>query len=219
MMDQNLPNDNSAQATDLNQEFAQLKEEITNFRLEIDFAAKALDGSCIETSYRLSQLLESFESKLIDLKSLLEKQEEQNSIFVKELSVMTLLPDKLASRFKDTSPIIAEELKALLESSFLEAQQRFTSLQQELETIVTTQAERLDSLTSGVLKEAQSYSKSWSRKFILSLVITIIFASATSGLTSYLITTKYPRFIEITGARDIIVQDSNLKVFSTDMTK
>jgi hypothetical protein len=97
--------------------------------------------------------------------------------------------------------------------------QEFAQLKQEGGASVSAKHERLNDFTAKIAKEATNLSTSWIKRFSLSFTVTIIFASATSVLTSYLITTKYPRFIEITGARDIIVQDSNLKVFEAQMKR
>jgi hypothetical protein len=45
------------------------------------------------------------------------------------------------------------------------------------------------------------------------MVVTVVIAIGSSAATSYLVTTKYPRFVNITGAHEISIESSKVEIW------
>lgn len=209
-------------------ELEQLPEEIKRLRQEIEFATKTLDAKVSDSGKRLDQSLKDFEDKLSMLDGFLDKQLSQEQSLTKELSTLVLLPEKLSTCVRDIVPLVAKELaniNATMNTNiFTAVLEKFSVLQKNLETIIeqqqaslTEQQEKLNNLTNELTTKALGEISLKRKRFLISLAIITLFAVGISALTSYLVMVKYPRFVSITGARDLTISESHVRILDAKL--
>lgn len=202
----------------------QITSELSSLKKEINYANKALDTKVNEAGNKLSEGVNKLGSHISELGAILSEHDNKTKNFIKELETFTLLPEKLSDRIRATVPDIGAEVASIVIRSIDSVGEQFTKLmdkldssvqeyQGKLEASTTQQQVRLSAITSQITEQVFEHHQSRSKKFIISLSIMILFSAGISSVTSYLVTTKYPRYVEITGARDITIQDSRVNTF------
>lgn len=161
-------------------------------------------------------------------------QAKQYEILKTEVGVLTLLPDKTKEAVTNIIPDVAKELDKI--------QKEYTkSLHDSYSTIISGYAEEIQKykteidqvshgLTSHITKHISSveqkldeYSKKLSASaayvvecsnynFLKNMCLVVLFSAIVAGGTAYLVTTKFPRYLTVTGANDVTIQDCNVSV-------
>ena len=57
------------------------------------------------------------------------------------------------------------------------------------------------------------------KKFFKMLSLVVVFSALVSGATSYTVANYFPRYVEITGARDLTVTNSKVEVWGKSMNE
>lgn len=207
-------------------DFAEINAKLKKSLQEIELTVKILDAKSGEAGKRLEESLKDLETQVLKLNAVITSQINHEQSLSREVGSLVLLPEKLTKNIKDITPLVANELGHLNarinEKIFGSVIEKFSVLQQQLETAIEKQQNAVSQAQEKLDQMAiKSLDGIWvkNKKFLISLVTATIFAIGASALTSYLVTTKYPRFIEITGARDVIVQESKVDVYNPNLSK
>ena len=83
------------------------------------------------------------------------------------------------------------------------------------ENFSTTLQQKLNQFTDKLTKSAGLASAQNSKMLIKNLAFVVILSAVISGITSYVVTTKFPRFVRITGANNLSVHDSKVEVWNS----
>ena len=151
-----------------------------------------------------------------------------------EVGVLTLLPEKTKEAVTNIMPDVAKELDKI--------QKEYTkSLHDSYSTIISGYAEEMqkyktaiDQVSHGVTahitkhissvdQKLDEYSKKLSASaayvvecsnysFLKNMCLVVLFSAIVAGGTAYLVTTKFPRYLTVTGANDVTIQDCNVSV-------
>lgn len=164
----------------------------------------------------------------------IKEQSKQYEILKTEVGVLTLLPEKTKEAITNIIPDVARELDKI--------QIEYTkSLHDSYNTIISGYAEELkrykieinqvsDTITGHITKHLSSveqkldeYSQKLSESaahvtecsnfsFLKNMCLVILFSAIISGGTAYLVTTKFPRYLTVTGANNVTIQDCDVSV-------
>ena len=219
----------------------QIEQSLKKLHNEIDFASKILNVKSDEYGDTLNSCISSFKSLLEKLEDVLEQSKSQKQMIIDEIAILTLLPEKITNNIKQIIPQIASEIEQIHQPHVLEIKEQFTILHNNLttdimsyknqldgmasscteqlnsaaETFSTTLEQKLNQFTDKLTKSAGLASAQNSKMLIKNLAFVVIFSAVISGITSYVVTTKFPRFVRITGANNLSVHDSKVEVWNS----
>ena len=113
------------------------------------------------------------------------------------------MPEKTKEVIKQIVPIVVHEINtAYHEKVQLSAHQEFkSSFEQKLDEY----SKKL-SASSVYVVECSNYN------FLKNMCLVVLFSAIVAGGTAYLVTTKFPRYLTVTGANDVTIQDCNVSV-------
>ncbi|WP_245969273.1 viral A-type inclusion protein [Candidatus Rickettsia colombianensi] len=186
----------------------------------------------------MSKVLSSSAGQLNDAVKTFDKtiaaKKNQYEILQNEVGVLTVLPEKTKEAITNIIPDVARELDKI--------QIEYTkSLHDSYNTIISGYAEELkkykteieqvsNSITghstkhlSSVDQKLDEYSKKLSASathviecsnfnFLKNMCLVVLFLAIISGGTAYLVTTKFPRYLTVTGANNVTIQDCDVSV-------
>ncbi|EER20775.1 MULTISPECIES: hypothetical protein [spotted fever group] len=199
---------------------------------------KHLNQTLNKLSEAFKQIVEQSTSDLNNINSSfrenIQKQAKQYEILKTEVGVLTLLPEKTKEAITNIIPDVAKELDKI--------QREYTkSLHDSYSTIISGYAEGIHKykaeieqvshgVTSHITKHMSSvdqkldeYSKKLSASaayvvecsnysFLKNMCLVVLFSAIVAGGTAYLVITRFPRYLTITGANDVTIQDCNVSV-------
>lgn len=199
---------------------------------------KHLNQTLNKLSEAFKQTMEQSTSDLNNTNSSFQEsikaQAKQYEILKTEVGVLTLLPEKTKEAVTNIIPDIAKELdktqreytKSLHDSystiisGYAEEIQKYKTEMNQVSHGVTTHITKHMSLVD---QKLEKYSKKLSASaayvvecsnysFLKNMCLVVLFSAIVSGGTAYLVTTKFPRYLTVTGANDVTIQDCNVSV-------
>jgi hypothetical protein len=186
---------------------------ISRLRAELNFLTKNLDSNTCSANNSLHKTLGEFDSKSQEFKAILTDYESNRKLFRQELDILALLPGKITGSVQKIVPELAKEIELLHNSKLEQIRQQFAGIVTECHKSLINQREELNHLNSKLREQAAIAMASKLKHFGLLMSLIAIFSIGTSALTGYLVATKYPRYVEIKGARDLAIKDSQVKVY------
>lgn len=217
----------------------QITEILKQLHYEINFASKSLGIKTSEfnnnlegTITKLSALLKQFNESGTQI-------QDQNTRMSEELMTFALLPEKITNSINDIAPQIAINVEKIHSSSILEitgklsdignrlndnisdyerkvahlTDQSSVSLSASVEKFNSLIVQKLNEFTNKIAVTANLVSNQHNARFLKSLCFIILFSAIISGITSYFVTTQFPRYVEVKGVNDLTVHNSNVQVW------
>lgn len=209
-------------------------DAMNKLKNQLSFSTKALEKQQQELSKVLSSSAEQLNDAIKTFDETITAQKKQYEILQNEVGVLTVLPEKTKEAVTNIIPDVAKELDKI--------QKEYTkSLHDSYSTIISGYAEEIQrykteidqvshSLTSHITKHISSvdqkldeYSKKLTasaayvvecsnHNFLKNMCLVVLFSAIVAGGTAYLVTTKFPRYLTVTGANDVTIQDCNVSV-------
>jgi hypothetical protein len=220
-------------------EITEIEQAFTKLHHEINFASKVLNLNSSNFGNSLNESISSLKHSLTEMENLNKQINEQNTIMVNELTTFALLPEKITKNINAIIPKIANEVEKIHASSVLEVKDQFSSLHNQLNEGVVDYESKLKDLTNQIIsnlssatqrfnssieqkftqftnhlaKEADAVSERKNFRLLKYLCFVIGFSALISGITSYIVTTQFPRFVTVTGAQSLSITDSKVQVW------
>lgn len=72
--------------------------------------------------------------------------------------------------------------------------------------------QKLDEYSKKLSDSASYVTQCSNTSFLKNMCLVVLFSAIISGVTSYLVTTKFPRHFNVTGASSVTIYDSNVHV-------
>ncbi|HJD66821.1 MAG TPA: viral A-type inclusion protein [Rickettsia endosymbiont of Bembidion nr. Transversale] len=209
-------------------------DAVNKLKNQLSFSTKALEKQQQELSKVLSSSAEQLNDAVKTFNKTIIAQKTQYAILQNEVGVLTVLPEKTKEAVTNIIPDVAKELDKI--------QREYTkSLHDSYSTIISGYAEEIQKykteidqishdVTSHITKHMSSvdqkldeYSKKLSASaayvvecsnysFLKNMCLVVLFSAIVAGGTAYLVTTKFPRYLTVTGANDVTIQDCNVSV-------
>ncbi|CAK6890433.1 Viral A-type inclusion protein (plasmid) [Rickettsia helvetica] len=226
--------ESSQLATPLNVEPSIDDDAVNKLKNQLSFSTKALKKQQQELSKVLSSSAEQLNDAVKTFDKTITAQKNQYEILQNEVGVLTVLPEKTKEAVTNIIPDVAKELDKI--------QKEYTkSLHDSYSTIISGYAEEIQKykteidqvshgLTSHITKHISSvdqkldeYSKKLSvsaayvvecsnYSFLKNMCLVVLFSAIVAGGTAYLVTTKFPRYLTVTGANNVTIQDCDVSV-------
>ncbi|CAK6519122.1 hypothetical protein [Rickettsia helvetica] len=226
--------ESSQLATPLNVEPSIDDDAVNKLKNQLSFSTKALKKQQQELSKVLSSSAEQLNDAVKTFDKTITAQKNQYEILQNEVGVLTVLPEKTKEAVTNIIPDVAKELDKI--------QKEYTkSLHDSYSTIISGYAEEIQKykteidqvshgLTSHITKHISSvdqkldeYSKKLSASaayvvecsnysFLKNMCLVVLFSAIVAGGTAYLVTTKFPRYLTVTGANNVTIQDCDVSV-------
>ncbi|MFP3121188.1 viral A-type inclusion protein [Rickettsia sp. R2] len=226
--------ESSQLATPLNVEPSIDDDAVNKLKNQLSFSTKALEKQQQELSKVLSSSAEQLNDAVKTFDKTITAQKNQYEILQNEVGVLTVLPEKTKEAVTNIIPDVAKELDKI--------QKEYTkSLHDSYSTIISGYAEEIQKykteidqvshgLTSHITKHISSvdqkldeYSKKLSASaayvvecsnysFLKNMCLVVLFSAIVAGGTAYLVTTKFPRYLTVTGANNVTIQDCDVSV-------
>lgn len=226
--------ESSQLVTPLNVEPSIDDDAVNKLKNQLSFSTKALEQQQQELSKVLSSSAEQLNDAIKTFDETITAQKNQYEILQNEVGVLTILPDKTKEAVTNIIPDVAKELDKI-------QKEHTKSLHDSYSTIISGYAEEIQKykteidqvshgLTSHITKHISSvdqkldeYSKKLSASaayvvecsnynFLKNMCLVVLFSAIVAGGTAYLVTTKFPRYLTVTGANDVTIQDCNVSV-------
>ncbi|WP_032139711.1 hypothetical protein [Rickettsia tamurae] len=226
--------ESSQLATPLNVEPSIDDDAVNKLKNQLSFSTKALEKQQQELSKVLSSSAEQLNDAVKTFDKTITAQKNQYEILQNEVGVLIVLPEKTKEAVTNIIPDVAKELDKI--------QKEYTkSLHDSYSTIISGYAEEIQKykteidqvshgLTSHITKHISSvdqkldeYSKKLSASaayvvecsnysFLKNMCLVVLFSAIVAGGTAYLVTTKFPRYLTVTGANNVTIQDCDVSV-------
>ncbi|AJQ52516.1 DUF2115 family protein [Rickettsia conorii] len=226
--------ESSQLATPLNVEPSIDDDAVNKLKNQLSFSTKALEKQQQELSKVLSSSAEQLNDAVKTFDKTITAQKNQYEILQNEVGILTVLPEKTKEAVTNIIPDVAKELDKI--------QKEYTkSLHDSYSTIISGYAEEIQKykteidqvshgLTSHTTKHISSvdqkldeYSKKLSASaayvvecsnysFLKNMCLVVLFSAIVAGGTAYLVTTKFPRYLTVTGANNVTIQDCDVSV-------
>lgn len=219
----------------------QIEQALSKLHSEIDFASKMLNVKSDDYGNTLNSHITSFKSLLAKLEETLKQNKKQSEMIINEIAMLTLLPEKITSNISQIGPQIASAIEQMHQPRILEITNQFTSLCNKLTEDIANYENQLEKLTDNCTEQLSSTTQKFSanleeklnhftdklttssglattansKTLLKNLAFVVIFSAAVSGITSYVVTTKFPRFVAITGANNLSIHDSRVEVWNS----
>lgn len=207
---------------------------VNKLKNQLSFSTKALEKQQQELSKVLSSSAEQLNDAVKTFDKTITAQKTQYAILQNEVGVLTILPEKTKEAVINIIPDVAQELdkiqkeytKSLHDSystiikGYTEEIQKYKTEIDQVSHDVTT---HITKHISSVDQKLDEYSKKLSASaayvvecsnysFLKNMCLVVLFSAIVAGGTAYLVTTKFPRYLSITGANDVTIQDCNVSV-------
>ncbi|MCX4079878.1 viral A-type inclusion protein [Rickettsia rhipicephali] len=226
--------ESSQLATPLNVEPSIDDDAVNKLKNQLSFSTKALEKQQQELSKVLSSSAEQLNDAVKTFDKTITAQKNQYEILQNEVGVLTVLPEKTKEAVTNIIPDVAKELDKI-------QKEYIKSLHDSYSTIISGYAEEIQKykteidqvshgLTSHITKHISSvdqkldeYSKKLSASaayvvecsnysFLKNMCLVVLFSAIVAGGTAYLVTTKFPRYLTVTGANNVTIQDCDVSV-------
>lgn len=202
---------------------------------ELSYNVRTINGVSDGFVKQFSKAQTGIQDILNAMQETTSKQEEAVAQMITELRILYMIPDKVQNFLDSIAPKIASEVDIIYNSSLNEANQKiellqeklnneFNNYQQKLDEAIFKSIERLASATENfevtieqkltlftnkLIKSSELASTQNNKKLFKNLALVILFSAIVSGITSYVVTTRFPRFVTITGANNLSVHNNS----------
>ena len=206
---------------------------------ETDFASKSFENKTIEFNRSLNDTIVNLRTLLTELTYIAEQNKKQNEAFTEQLKTYFLLPEKIQQRISAIVPEIAQQVANIYNSKSQKIEQQHELLLNKLsqatdcfeQKITDTTSKSLSKLldatnqcsatieanlnrySTQLMQDATTATTNNRSKFFNNLAIMVVFAAIVSALTSYVVASQFPRYIEINRANDLSIYDSKVQVW------
>lgn len=204
-----------------------ITEKEKHFNQTLNKLSEAFKQTVEQSTSDLNNTNSSFQENI-------KEQEKQYEILKTEVGVLTLLPEKTKEAVINIIPDVAKELDKI--------QREYTkSLHDSYSTIISGYAKEIqkykteiDQVSHGVTSHITKHMSSVDQKldeysqklsasaayvvecsnysFLKNMCLVVLFAAIVSGGTAYLVTTKFPRYLTVTDANNVTIQDCDVSV-------
>lgn len=199
--------ESSQLVTPLNVEPSIDDDAVNKLKNQLSFSTKALEKQQQELSKVLSSSAEQLNDAIKTFDETITAQKNQYEILQNEVGVLTVLPEKTKAEIKQIVPIVVHEINTAYHD-------KVQSMNDMLNNTISAHQE----FKSGVDQKLDEYSKKLSasaayvvecsnHNFLKNMCLVVLFSAIVAGGTAYLITTKFPRYLTVTGANDVTIQD------------
>lgn len=208
---------------------------------ELGFNIRAISSVAERFVEQLSKAQSDIQAILTAMQETVNKHEKAVGQITTEVRILCMLPDKIQSRLDSIVPQIASEVKQIHQPRILEITDQFTSLSNKLTEDIANYENQLERVSNNCTEQLSSTTKRFSvtleeklnqftdklttssglattansKTLLKNLAFVIIFSALVSGITSYVVTTKFPRFVAITGANNLSIHDSRVEVWNS----
>jgi t-SNARE complex subunit (syntaxin) len=210
---------------------------------ELSFNTRAMGYASDEFTKSLAKANTSIQKILSDFEQCVIKQEQNVDKINTESRVLCLIPEKIEERLNKIAPQIATEVEAVYNSKIIELNNRFETLHNKLNQDFEDCRQKLSATTDRCIDQLSNTTEKFTfdidRKlidfsqkltqavgavsnqktirFVKYLAFILLFSALVSGGTSYLVATQFPRYVEVKGANDLIINDSKVKVWGAKL--
>jgi hypothetical protein len=202
---------------------------------ELSYNVRTINGVSDGFVKQFSKAQTGIQDILNAMQETTSKQEEAVAQMITELRILYMIPDKVQSCLDSIAPKIASEVDIIYNSSLNDANQKiellqeklnneFGNYQQKLDEVIHKGVEQLASATENfevtieqklalftnkLIKSSELASTQNNKKLFKNLTLVVLFSAIVSGITSYVVTTRFPRFVTITGANNLSVHNNS----------
>lgn len=187
-------------------------DAMNKLKNQLSFSTKALEKQQQELSKVLSSSAEQLNDAIKTFDETITAQKTQYAILQNEVGVLTVLPEKTKEEIKQIVPIVVHEINTAYHD-------KVQSINDMLNNTISAHQE----FKSGIDQKLEEYSKKLSASaayvvecsnysFLKNMCLVVLFSAIVAGGTAYLVTTKFPRYLTVTGANDVTIQDCNVSV-------
>ncbi|MGL4226811.1 MAG: hypothetical protein ACRCRR_04325 [Rickettsia sp.] len=122
------------------------------------------------------------------------------------------MPEKTKEEIKQIVPIVVHEINTAYHDkvqSMNDMLNNTISAHQEFKSSVD---QKLDEYSKKLSASAAYVVECSNHNFLKNMCLVVLFSAIVAGGTAYLVTTKFPRYLTVTGANDVTIQDCNVSV-------
>ena len=208
---------------------------------ELGFNIHTISSVVEDFVEQLGKAQSNIQTILTAMQGTVNKHEEAVGQITSEVRILCMIPDKVQNRLDSIVPQIALEVEQIHQPRVLEITEQFTSLhndltknianyENQLERVANNCTEQLSSTTQKFSADLEEKLNHFTNKFTNSsglastrnskilfknLAFVVMFSAVVSGITSYVVTTKFPRFVAITGANNLSIHNSKVEVWGS----
>jgi hypothetical protein len=139
-----------------------------------------------------------------------------------ETRILSLLPEKVQNRIDSIIPQIAKEVDLIHSEKSGELTKGFKVLQSKLADDFAEYNKKISDTTekfaSNFKEKVNDLDAAKNRNFLKNTMILVLFSGAVSAVTSYLVATKLPQNVEISGANEVSITNSKVSSYGTNVT-
>jgi hypothetical protein len=205
---------------------------------ELAFSTRAMRVASDDFIQNLTDASSNIQGVVDDLSKAAKEQEQIISKINTESRTLYILPNKIQEQINAIAPKIAQEVEIIYDTKSKAINNQFATLQNKLtkefgdyqQKLTTTTNECVEQLTSAgkefgaameqklsqfankLTHDAKAISERGNSGFVKNLLFVILFSAAISGITSYLVATQFPRYVEVKGAHDLNIYRSKINV-------
>ncbi|MFP3011438.1 MAG: viral A-type inclusion protein [Rickettsia sp.] len=185
-------------------------DAVNKLKNQLSFSTKALEKQQQELSKVLSSSAEQLNDAVKMFNRTIATQKNQYEILQNEVGVLTVLPEKTKEEIKQIVPIVVHEINTAYHDkvqSMNDMLNNTISAHQEFKSSVDQKLEEYSkklSASAAHVVECSNYS------FLKNMCLVVLFSAIVSGGTAYLVTTKFPRYLTVTGANNVTIQDCDV---------
>lgn len=199
-------------ATDLNAEHSIDTDTVNKLKNQISFTTKALEKQQQELSKILSSSADQLNDAVKTFDRTIAAQQNQYEMLQNEVGVLTILPEQLKKEISNILPNMAKHIDAVYQEKLQALNNAHNDTVSANRDLICTLDKKLDEYSTKLSARAAHVTECSNISFLKSMCLVVLFSAIISGVTSYLVTTKFPRHFNVTGASSVTIYDSNVHV-------
>jgi small-conductance mechanosensitive channel len=202
----------SQSPTEINTEISIDDSAVNKLKNQISFSTKALEQQQKELSGILSSSAKQLNNAVKTFDRIITDQQKQYVILQNEVGVLTVLPEQLKKEIKNIIPDMAKHIDAVYQEKLQALNNAHNDTVAANKELTSVLDQKLDEYSKKLSDSASYVTQCSNTSFLKNMCLVVLFSAIISGVTSYLVTTKFPRHFNVTGASSVTIYDSNVHV-------
>lgn len=202
----------SQSPTEINTEISIDDSAANKLKNQISFSTKALEQQQKEFGEILSSSAKQLNNAVKTFDRIITDQQKQYVILQNEVGVLTVLPEQLKKEIKNIIPDMAKHIDAVYQEKLQALNNAHNDTVAANKELTSVLDQKLDEYSKKLSDSASYVTQCSNTSFLKNMCLVVLFSAIISGVTSYLVTTKFPRHFNVTGASSVTIYDSNVHV-------
>lgn len=222
-----------------------LTSTISTLQSEVNFATHAFTGNVENVQKMIHSTESSLKDNLAKIELVLEQYQINSQELQKQISILSLLPQKNQETLKELVPNITKKIENVHDQRMISIEASLKELQKQLSDDVLIKNEMLEKsanssiekvnqsqlkhleeqkkmfqgLVDHTKKEIESVTSNHGTKFLRNISICVILSVLAGGISGWYINKYFPRLVSIEKTGDVMINHSHVKVWESNSVK